>query len=47
MIAGGWSFVWAAYAVTAAALITLIVVIVLRAAYWSRKARALEKERKA
>jgi heme exporter protein D len=46
MIEGGWTFVWAAYAVTGAALIVLAGVSAVRAVRWSKRARALDKERK-
>jgi heme exporter protein CcmD len=42
VIAGGWSYVWAAYAVTMGGLAVLAVVVILRARRWAREARALD-----
>lgn len=43
MIEGGWSFVVAAYAITATALVALIAIILWRWAVWARRARELEQ----
>lgn len=43
MIEGGWEFVWAAYAVTAGAVVALTALVVSRLMHWSRKARALDE----
>ncbi len=45
MIEGGWGYVYAAYAVTLGALIVLAMAVGLRLAHWSRRARALDRER--
>ncbi len=45
MIASGWSFIYAAYAVTVALLGGLAVIVLLRARRWSREARKLDKDR--
>lgn len=42
MIEGGWSFVWAAYALTFSALSVLATVVVLRLRKWAREARKLK-----
>lgn len=42
MIAGGWSYVWAAYAVTAGGLAALALIIVVRARRWAQRARELD-----
>lgn len=43
MIAGGWPFIYAAYALTVVSLGGLALVVLLRARRWSREARKLEK----
>jgi hypothetical protein len=43
MIHGGWSYVDAAYAVTLAGLVVLVVIVGLRSRHWARAARALDK----
>jgi heme exporter protein CcmD len=43
MIEGGWSFVWAAYALTFAALVVLALVVVLRLRHWARRAHELDR----
>jgi heme exporter protein D len=43
MIAGGWTFIWAAYGVALSALVVLTLVAVLRLAHWSKCARDLER----
>jgi len=43
MIEGGWAFVWGAYGVAFAALAVLTLIVVLRLAHWSRRARELER----
>ncbi|MBX9745719.1 MAG: heme exporter protein CcmD [Hyphomonadaceae bacterium] len=47
MIEGGWNYVWPAYAVTGAALLVLTIVVLVRAAHWAKRAKALDaaKER--
>ena len=42
MIEGGWSFVVAAYAITATALVALVAIL-WRWAVWARRARELEQ----
>lgn len=39
MIEGGWAFIWSAYALTCAALVVLTLVVTLRLANWSKRAR--------
>ncbi len=43
MIAGGWDYVYAAYAVALGGLGVLTLAIVLRALHWRREARKLEE----
>ncbi len=43
MIAGGWAYVYAAYAVAGLALGGLVIWVALRARYWANEARKLEK----
>lgn len=43
MIEGGWTFVWSAYALALSALAVLTLVVVLRLAHWSKRARELER----
>lgn len=43
MIEGGWSFIWAAYALTLGALAALMVAVIARLAHWARRARDLTK----
>ena len=45
MIAGGWAYIWGAYGVTLSALLALTLVVTLRLAHWSRRAREVEKRR--
>lgn len=45
MIEAGWDFVWAAYAVTLAALTILVLAVAWRALYWERQARKLDRRR--
>jgi hypothetical protein len=42
MIEGGWSYIYASYALTVALLGGLALVVALRALYWARQARKLE-----
>ncbi len=43
MIAGGWAFIWGAYAISAAMLLVLAIVIILNHSRWSNRARASER----
>lgn len=43
MIEGGWSFVWAAYALTGGALGLLVLIIMWRSRHWAKRARELEQ----
>ncbi len=43
MIEGGWSFVYAAYAVGGVALVGLTVIVVLRLRYWAKRAKGLNR----
>jgi heme exporter protein D len=43
MIEGGWAYIWSAYALTLIALGVLAVFITWRLAYWSKRARDLER----
>ena len=43
MIDGGWSFIWAAYGLTLAALVVLTLIVALRLAHWSKRAREVER----
>lgn len=43
MIDGGWNFIWAAYAITLAALLVLVGVVLWRAGLWAQRARELDK----
>lgn len=43
MIEGGWPFIWSAYGLTLTALLVLGLVVVLRLAHWSKRARELER----
>ncbi len=43
MIEGGWGYIWAAYAFTAAGLGALAVVVALRQRHWAQRARELDK----
>lgn len=43
MIDGGWAYIWGAYGVALAALVVLTLVVVLRLAHWSKRARELER----
>lgn len=45
MIEGGWSFVWAAYAVASVAFIGMAAALIARFLYWRKQARALEDKR--
>jgi hypothetical protein len=42
MIAGGWNFVIAAYAVTLGGLAALALLVALRARQWAKRARELD-----
>ncbi|MBS0385362.1 MAG: heme exporter protein CcmD [Proteobacteria bacterium] len=42
MIAGGWNFVIAAYAVTFGGLAILALVVAIRARQWANRARSLD-----
>ncbi|MFZ2030647.1 MAG: hypothetical protein WAU68_10095 [Vitreimonas sp.] len=44
MIAGGWNFVIAAYAVTLGGLAVLALSVALRARTWAKRARELDKK---
>lgn len=46
MIEGGWSFVWAAYAVAVAALAVLAGVVIAGLLRWSSRARELDKSKR-
>jgi len=43
MVEGGWSFIWAAYAVSIGALAVLAIVVAVRLAHWARAARKLDQ----
>jgi len=43
MIEGGWSFVYAAYAITGGGLAALALVVVLRLRHWAEQARNLKR----
>lgn len=43
MIEGGWSFVWAAYAVAGVALVALSGAVALRLRHWAKRARELDR----
>ncbi len=43
MIEGGWTFVWAAYAIALGSLGVLTLVVLTRLQSWSRRARELDK----
>lgn len=43
MIEGGWGYIWGAYALALGALIVLAIIVTLRLAHWSRRARELER----
>jgi hypothetical protein len=45
MIAGGWSYITAAYIVALGALTVLAVIVTLRQAYWAKRAAELEKRK--
>lgn len=45
MIEGGWAYIWGAYGVALVALVALTLMVTLRLAQWSKRARALEKRR--
>lgn len=45
MITGGWAYIWGAYGVALSALLALTLIVSLRLAQWSKRARALEKRR--
>lgn len=45
MITGGWAYIVGAYGVAVSALIVLTLVVTLRLAQWSKRARELEKRR--
>jgi hypothetical protein len=47
MIAGGWTFVIAAYAVTLGGLAVLALIVALRARQWAKRARKLDAKRSA
>jgi heme exporter protein D len=47
MIQGGWSYVWAAYAVTVSGLAALALIVTLQARRWAARARALEANKRA
>ena len=42
MIEGGWPYVGGAYAFAGGALFVLVVIVALRAQYWSTQARKLD-----
>lgn len=43
MIEGGWSFVYAAYAIAGVALAVLAVVVLLRLRHWAKRAKDLNQ----
>jgi heme exporter protein D len=43
MIDGGWAYIWPAYGLALTALTVLALVVVLRLAHWSKRARELER----
>jgi hypothetical protein len=43
MITGGEEFVWASYALAMAGLAGLVVVVIARAVYWARRAKASDQ----
>jgi hypothetical protein len=43
MIEGGWSFVYAAYAIVGVALVVLAAVVVFRLRYWAKRAKDLNR----
>lgn len=45
MIAGGWAYVWGAYAVAIGALLALTLFVTLSLARWSNRARELERRK--
>jgi heme exporter protein CcmD len=47
MIVGGWTFVWAAYAVAGVGLVGLVAFVLTRARHWARQERALDAVREA
>jgi len=44
VIAGGWSFVIAAYAAAGVSLAALVIVVALRARHWAKRARELDRK---
>ncbi len=44
MITGGWSFVYAAYALTGGGLIVLAGIVLLRLRHWAKQAKSLDRE---
>ncbi|MEZ5995905.1 MAG: hypothetical protein R3C25_09120 [Hyphomonadaceae bacterium] len=44
MIEGGWSFIWAAYAVALCALTALSAAALVRLRHWARRARDLKEK---
>jgi len=46
MIEGGWVFIWPAYAVTLGALAVLALIVIVRHAHWSKRARALGEDKR-
>lgn len=45
MIEGGWTYIWAAYAVSLASLAALGFVIALRLTHWAKRAQAIEQRK--
>jgi hypothetical protein len=43
VVEGGWAYVWGAYALALGGLGALAAIVAVRAAYWARQARALDK----
>lgn len=43
MIAGGWAYIWAAYAATFGAVSVLALIVVLRMRHWAHAARKLDQ----
>jgi len=44
MIESGWAYIWGAYALALVTLLVLTLVVMLRLAHWSKRARSLERK---